>query len=88
MPSSAVERLILQTFRQVLEQPDMTLSGDFFNLGGNSVAAVEIAETISAKLGRDIQAAMILIHSCPADLAQHIISGSTSPNDRAVTSGA
>jgi non-ribosomal peptide synthetase component F/thioesterase domain-containing protein len=48
---SAVESVVLDVFRKVLNRPDTGLDDDFFELGGHSLAAVRMMHELGRRLG-------------------------------------
>jgi len=66
--------LVLEVFQGVLAKPNISPDDDFFNLGGNSVKAVKVADQLGARLGRTISPILILLSPNARDLAITIAS--------------
>jgi thioesterase domain-containing protein/acyl carrier protein len=68
----------VEVWRRVLGRPDAGPDADFFALGGDSLAAVELVTAIGAIVDRDIPIATLLTAPTPA--AAHTALGGRTPN--------
>lgn len=55
--SNAVDTLVLESVRGLTGNADIGLDDDFFDVGGNSIIAIRLAQTLSEELGirRDVR---------------------------------
>jgi nonribosomal peptide synthetase MxcG len=67
-----LELLILSVFRDVLHMDSCSAKDDFFELGGNSVQAIEIASKISKLLEVTVGPTSILLFPSAKALAESI----------------
>jgi phthiocerol/phenolphthiocerol synthesis type-I polyketide synthase E len=63
---------LLKLWRDALGVQDISPDDDFFELGGNSLAAVQLAARISASFGVELGAGMLFDASTPKSLAAEI----------------
>lgn len=75
---SAVERLVRETFAQVLGV-DAGTGADFFLLGGHSLAAVRLLAAIERRLGLRLPLAALLEHPTVEGLARHLVARDPQP---------
>lgn len=71
-PSSETEALVAQVFANLLGTEDVGMDDDFFDLGGNSMAAVRMVGALKSAVGRDIPLPWVFGSSTPAELAARI----------------
>lgn len=64
-----MEALVADVFSTVFPDSDITSQSDFFDLGGDSGAALEIVLHLEERLGRPIHPATLLHHPVVAELA-------------------
>lgn len=64
-----MEALVADVFSAVFPDSDIMGQSDFFDLGGDSGAALEIALHLEERLGRPIHPATLLHHPVVAELA-------------------
>ncbi len=64
-----ITTLVLATWRSVLDRDDVDLQTDFFDIGGDSLAAVEIVTVVGDALGRRVPIAALLAGRTPAGMA-------------------
>ncbi len=62
----------LAAYRQVLGTPDVSAEDDFFQLGGDSVQAMEALAMIEEALGTELSPALFFTYPAPAELAEAI----------------
>jgi acyl carrier protein len=58
---------------QVLELGAVGVDDDFFDVGGDSLAATEIAARLRARLGADVDAVAVFELPTVAELAEHLV---------------
>ena len=61
--------VVLSSWRSVLDRDDIDLHADFFDLGGDSLAAVEIVSMVGDALGRRVPIAALLSGRTPGGMA-------------------
>ncbi|WP_226438027.1 amino acid adenylation domain-containing protein, partial [Rhodococcus yananensis] len=71
-PRTAVERLIAETFADVLGVTDVGLDDDFFELGGNSLVATQVVARIGDGVGRQVPVRALFEASTVGGLATRI----------------
>ena len=62
--------ITLTAYRQVLSRPEIGPEDDFFELGGDSIQAIEAMSIIEAALGAEISPALFFTYPTPAELAE------------------
>lgn len=70
-PADETEQTIAEVFGRVLEVTPVGRHDEFFDLGGDSLAAAEAMTAMSAAFGHDLPLAVFLQTSTPAALAAH-----------------
>lgn len=71
IPSGLIEQRLCEYFADALQIPVVAPEANFFELGGNSLSAVDVAARINAGLGWQITIASIFAHPSPRALAEH-----------------
>ncbi|MGO2155362.1 non-ribosomal peptide synthetase [Serratia sp. BW106] len=71
VPSNLIEQRLCEYFADVLQLPSVKPRSNFFELGGNSLSAVDAAARINAGLGWKISIANIFAHPTPKALSGH-----------------
>jgi amino acid adenylation domain-containing protein len=74
-PRTPAEEVVCSLFAEVLGVDRVGPGDSFFDLGGDSLMSVRIANRIRAVLGTDIDAATLLTAPTPASLAQSLAVG-------------
>lgn len=69
MSGEALEEVVLEVFRQILRNPDVTPESDFFELGGDSNMAIDALSEISEHAGVDVDMAAIFFYPTPHELS-------------------
>ena len=69
-PLSLAEQAMVNIWSSVLSIADVGMDDDFFDLGGDSLAAMQIAVEIKAAMGVDIGLSQLLSHPTVADLTR------------------
>ncbi|UKJ76239.1 non-ribosomal peptide synthetase [Azospirillum brasilense] len=67
-----LEASVLSAWRRVFGRADIGVEHDFFENGGNSLAAAEICARLSETLNRVVEPRLLLDHATPARLAAHL----------------
>ena len=78
-PESPLESMLVSIWEQVLELEPIGVDDDFFALGGDSLAALEMIVMLSERLGRACREDLPFVHTTPRRLAaaiEHDSSGS------------
>ncbi len=71
MSANALD-VTLAAYRKVLENPQVLPDDDFFELGGDSMLAIDAVSIIEAEVGMEIPAAWFFTFTTPAELASAI----------------
>lgn len=71
-PETPTEIAIADVWREVLRLDGLGVDDDFFDLGGASLAALEMAFVVSDRLGREVPEAMVFRHRTVATLGEAI----------------
>jgi nonribosomal peptide synthetase MxcG len=74
---SPLERTIVGIWRRILGTADVTAADDVFDLGAQSLQAIQAANRLGAELKRDIRVAWLFQYPTPAELARFL--GDRSP---------
>ncbi len=69
MSADALEKVILEVFRQILRNPGVTPESDFFEFGGDSNTAIDAVSEISDHTGVDVDMATIFFYPTPRELS-------------------
>jgi acyl carrier protein len=69
MSAESMEKVILNIFREVLKNPDITPESEFFEHGGDSLLAIDALSQISEHAGFDVDMAAIFIYPTPRELS-------------------
>jgi amino acid adenylation domain-containing protein len=77
-PRDPTEAAVAAAFREVLEVDRVGAEDDFFELGGDSLSAVEALTAVSERLGVELSAADLLEAPTPAGLAARARAGGAS----------
>ncbi|MCX6467693.1 MAG: non-ribosomal peptide synthase/polyketide synthase, partial [Corynebacteriales bacterium] len=76
-PATDTERLISGVYAEVLGLDEVSVTADFFGLGGNSLAATRVVARVGQGLGRDLRVRDLFDHPTPRGWAAAIDSGTT-----------
>ncbi|GAA3728973.1 hypothetical protein GCM10022225_07950 [Plantactinospora mayteni] len=79
MPDDPTERLLVEVWREVLDDPRLTVESNFFLSGGHSLLAMRLAERLGATLGHPVDFELIFEAPTPALLAARL-AGRTPPS--------
>lgn len=78
-PASPLEALILRVWAEVLGRGGLSVQDDFFDLGGQSLQTLQVANRLGAALGREIPVASLFRHPTAAELARALAGPEESP---------
>ncbi|NNN31485.1 amino acid adenylation domain-containing protein [Streptomyces sp. S3(2020)] len=71
-PDGELERTIAAVWQQVLGVPAVSARDDVFDLGAQSLQAIQVANRLGVRLRRDVKVAWLFQHPTPAELARHL----------------
>jgi amino acid adenylation domain-containing protein len=71
-PSSEIQRVIEQTWKEALGTDHIGLHENFFDLGADSLLVVAVHGELQQRLGREIPLVDLFHFPCVADLASHL----------------
>lgn len=72
--------ITLAIYRQVLGKPDVAPEDDFFDLGGDSIMAIEALSLMEAQLGVELPVGLIFAYRTAAELAGEIVQTAAQPS--------
>ncbi|MFI9005967.1 acyl carrier protein [Actinosynnema sp. NPDC053489] len=61
--------LVVEVYRDALGDPSLDAESDFFEAGGDSLAAFQITARLQSALGVDVPVALVFAYPSPVDLA-------------------
>ncbi|MFI5527227.1 acyl carrier protein [Kitasatospora sp. NPDC051853] len=67
---AALTDLVLDAYRDALGDPGLDRDSDFFEAGGDSLAAFQITDRLRGALGVEVAVALVFTHPTPAELAE------------------
>ena len=73
--ATELEREVLRVWEQVLGVSAVSAQDDFFELGGQSLQSIQVANRLGVILGRDVPVATVFRHPTAAGLAQALEHG-------------
>lgn len=73
--TTELERTVLRVWEQVLGISTVSAQDDFFELGGQSLQTIQVANRLSVALGREVSVATVFRHPTAAGLAQALGQG-------------
>lgn len=74
-PQSPLETRIVALWERILGIEPIGVGDDFFALGGDSLAALEMVMSLSAELGHPVREDLVFVQTTPRDLAAALESG-------------
>jgi amino acid adenylation domain-containing protein len=74
-PRTEAERELAAIWREVLRVDEVSVRDDFFDLGGHSMAALQVVEAIAERLGVDLPADVVFDAPTLAELAAAVAGG-------------
>jgi nonribosomal peptide synthetase MxcG len=75
--SSDARSVTLSAYREVLANPGVSPDDDFFELGGDSVQAIEAVSLIEVAMGAEIPVAWFFTYTTAGELAEAIAAEAT-----------
>ncbi|RKG72526.1 amino acid adenylation domain-containing protein [Corallococcus exercitus] len=75
--ATPMERTVLEVWEQVLGRAASSLQDDFFELGGQSLQSIQVANRLGIAVGREVPVATVFKHPTVSGLAQALQGGST-----------
>lgn len=69
-PATDLERTVLGVWEQVLGADSLSARDDFFDLGGQSLQAIQASNRLGVELGREVPVALVFRHPTAAALAR------------------
>jgi hypothetical protein len=82
MPSNELESMLSEIWQEVLRVPKIGRNDNFFDLGGNSVLALQVHGRIVARLGKDFAILNLFTYTTLASLAAYLSNAEASPTTR------
>ncbi|WNG46497.1 amino acid adenylation domain-containing protein [Archangium minus] len=79
--ATELERVVLRVWEQVLGMSGMSAQDDFFELGGQSLQSIQVANRLGIELGREVPVATVFRYPTAAALAQALERGTESGAD-------
>jgi amino acid adenylation domain-containing protein len=73
VPDTHMEKLIAQTWKEVLTVDKIGIHDNFFNLGGDSLSLIEVINRLREILQKEIPVTMMFQYPTIHSLAQHIV---------------
>jgi nonribosomal peptide synthetase MxcG len=70
VPPTPLESIVLRVWQEVLVQDGFSIQDDFFELGGQSLQTIQVANRLGAELGHDISVSTIFQHPTAAELSR------------------
>lgn len=77
-PKPGIETVISDVWKKVLRCDDISRNDDFFSLGGDSLSAISATSMLKRVLNMEIRVKHIFTHRRLSDLAQYLITQTTS----------
>lgn len=71
-PQNAMERALLALWQAVLKREDLTVSDNFFDVGGDSLAAIDILAGVETLAGRPVPLFSLIENPCIEQLASFL----------------
>ncbi|WPB73388.1 myxochelin non-ribosomal peptide synthetase MxcG [Archangium violaceum] len=79
--ATELERVVLNAWEQVLGVSGVSAQDDFFELGGQSLQGIQVANRLGVALGREVPVATVFRYPTAAALAQALERGADSGSD-------
>ncbi|MBR8642795.1 amino acid adenylation domain-containing protein [Streptomyces tuirus] len=71
-PADGLEQAIIHIWSRILGVEHMAPEDDFFDLGAQSLQAIQVANRLGVELGREVRVAWLFEHPTAAGLARHL----------------
>jgi nonribosomal peptide synthetase MxcG len=68
--TTPLEALVLRVWKEILVQDGISIQDDFFELGGQSLQTIQVANRLGSELGQDISVNTIFRHPTVAELSR------------------
>ncbi|WP_220814893.1 non-ribosomal peptide synthetase [Pseudomonas paralcaligenes] len=78
-PSSALERWLLGSMRQLLGSTGLSMEQDFFSAGGHSLLVIKLVAGVRKLLQCQVPPAIVFDHPTPVALAEALLAHETAP---------
>jgi acyl carrier protein len=69
LAATALTELVVAVYRETLGVPGLDEDSDFYEWGGDSLAAFRITARLEEALGAEVPVALVFAYPTPADLA-------------------
>lgn len=69
VPPADITELITEIYRTALNNPSLHADSDFFEAGGDSLAAFQVTARLRDAIGAEVPVALVFSYPSPADLA-------------------
>jgi hypothetical protein len=79
-PNGDLERLVLATWKEVLGVPRIRIDDNFFEIGGNSLAIIDVQVRLTSSLCRQVLVVDLFRFPTIRALAGHLAGGQTDSN--------
>ncbi|MFY0566288.1 myxochelin non-ribosomal peptide synthetase MxcG [Archangium lansingense] len=79
--TTELERVVLNVWEQVLGASGLSAQDDFFELGGQSLQSIQVANRLGVALGREVPVATVFRYPTAAALAQALEHGAGAGSD-------
>ncbi|QSQ26365.1 myxochelin non-ribosomal peptide synthetase MxcG [Pyxidicoccus parkwayensis] len=79
--ASGLEQMVLRIWSQVLGVSGVSARDDFFDLGGQSLQSIQVANRLSVELGREVPVATVFRHPTAAALARALEQGTDAASE-------
>ena len=86
-PSGKLEQLIAQLWMDTFQLRQVGRDTDFFELGGNSLIAMDLVEKMSQCVDVELSPVTLFLNPTPRQLAQYISASHHSDDDEATCTG-
>ncbi|WP_133054016.1 non-ribosomal peptide synthetase, partial [Niastella yeongjuensis] len=73
LPRNEIEEQLVQIWRELLGRARISITDNFFDVGGNSIRIVRLASLVSNLLGREISVALLFEYPSIKGLVDHIV---------------
>lgn len=83
-PSSNIEKILVDVWREVLNEENIGTNNRFFEMGGDSIKAIQIASRLQ-KRGFKLKVNHILMHQTISKISKHVVEKNVTKNNNLVT---
>ena len=78
-PETNMQRLLAETWREILGREKVGIDDNFFDLGGNSLDIVKLGKKLNEKLGKEIPVVTLFTYPTISSLEHHLTKAETEP---------